>query len=222
MPFNRSIGFIGKVRGSLLCSLVIFCFSLGVLAEDADTQAEGTEAPQNPPPESSPLKPFSTDGCSMWIDGTPEQPDLWRHCCVAHDLAYWMGGSEVQRQEADEAIKICVAAAQGKGMANYMYTNVRWGGSPYWMAPCRWGFGWNYLDGYLPRGYKTPSPQEQRQIDALMPAALATLATDALAHTALSLDSVVSPSSSASSLASVLSSCASSFTSASEASSLTP
>ena len=54
------------------------------------------------------LKPFTTDGCSLWMDGTLEQPNLWRHCCVAHDLDYWQGGSEAQRKQSDENIQACI------------------------------------------------------------------------------------------------------------------
>jgi hypothetical protein len=130
--------------------------------------------------QASNLKPFATDGCSMWIDGTIEQPNLWRHCCVAHDLDYWQGGSEAQRKKSDENIQACVKAALGPGMANYMYSNVRWGGSPYWMSTYRWGYGWDYLDVLWPRGYKLPTPEEQAKIDQLLPAAHQLIRDDAL------------------------------------------
>lgn len=125
------------------------------------------------------LKPFATDGCSLWLDGTPDQPNLWRHCCVAHDLAYWQGGTKEQRKQADEDILACVKQAQRPGMANYIYGNVRWGGSPYWMSHYRWGYGWDYLDGMWPRGYKVPTAEEQALINAQMPAALEVITRDA-------------------------------------------
>lgn len=128
------------------------------------------------------LSPFTTDGCSMWMDGTPAQPNLWRHCCVAHDKAYWLGGSEAERKAADDEIKACVEAAQGKAMADYMYTHIRWGGSPFWFSLYRWGYGWNYWDLWQARGYKTPTPEEQEQIDQLLPAADALIAEDARIH----------------------------------------
>ena len=130
------------------------------------------------------LKPFGTDGCSLWIDGTLEQPNLWHHCCVAHDLDYWKGGSEAQRKASDERIQACVKEAQGSGMANYIYTNVRWGGSPYWMNNYRWGYGWDYFDGVWPRGYKVPTAEEQQLIDKAMPAALKVIAEDAILNPA--------------------------------------
>lgn len=128
------------------------------------------------------LKPFTTDGCSLWIDGTLDQPNLWRHCCVAHDLDYWQGGSEEQRKKSDERIQTCVKEAQGSGMADYIYNNVRWGGSPYWVNYYRWGYGWDYLDGRWPRGYKVPTSEEQLLITHAMPAALKVILEDAAKH----------------------------------------
>jgi hypothetical protein len=142
------------------------------------------------------LKPFSTDGCSMWFDGTPEQPNLWRHCCVAHDLAYWQGGNEEQRKAADQAILDCVKIAQGSSMADYMYDNIRWGGSPYWMTSYRWGYGWDYWEGMKPRGYQEPNAAEQAQIDALLPAAKATQQQDLETHPVLPVPASSSASSS--------------------------
>ncbi|HSC67447.1 MAG TPA: helicase [Cellvibrio sp.] len=133
------------------------------------------------------LSPFTTDGCSLWMDGTMQQPNLWRHCCVAHDLAYWLGGTQAKRKKADEDILECVMVAQGSGMAKYMYTNIRWGGSPYWMNHYRWGYGWNYFDGLWPRGYKEPTAEEQVQIDQLLPAALQLVANDARVNPAKTL-----------------------------------
>lgn len=151
---------------------ILFCFILGLAVNS----------------QASTLKPFATDGCSLWFDGTPEQPNLWRHCCVAHDLDYWQGGTEEQRLKSDEAIQRCVSKAQGKAMAGYMYANIRWGGSPYWITTYRWGYGWDYWDGFLQRGYKEPTPDEQAQIDRLMPAALRLVAEDAVKHPVTSPD----------------------------------
>jgi len=39
------------------------------------------------------IKPFTSDGCSMFPDGTLEQKELWLSCCTAHDYAYWQGGT---------------------------------------------------------------------------------------------------------------------------------
>lgn len=128
------------------------------------------------------LKPFATDGCSLWIDGPPGNPNLWRHCCVAHDLAYWIGGTKEQRKQADEAMKQCIKDAQQPLIASHTYNSVRMGGGPYWPSSYRWGYGWSYLDGSWPRGYKTPTPEEQVLIDQLLPDALQLVADDARQH----------------------------------------
>lgn len=152
---------------------------------------------------SSVLKPFTTDGCSLWVDGTLEHPNLWRHCCVAHDKAYWLGGTAEQRKQADEELEICVKQEQGAAMADYMYGMVRWGGHPNWLTPYRWGYGWNYLDKEkgAPREYKTPTQDEQRQIDELVSEADKIIALDQVKHPAKkSLCCASSASSSSSSI----------------------
>lgn len=130
------------------------------------------------------LKPFTTDGCSVWIDGTPKRPYLWRHCCVAHDKAYWVGGAEHLRVAADKALQACVVDLAGAGMANYMYFFVNTGGSPLWLTPYRWGYGWDYMDGGKPRGYKLLTESEQIQVNALMPQTEQIIAEDAVKYSA--------------------------------------
>ncbi|MFO1389553.1 helicase [Cellvibrio sp.] len=130
------------------------------------------------------VKPFTTDGCSVWIDGPPKSPYLWRHCCVAHDLAYWQGGAESAKVKADKDLQACIADLAGPAMANYMYFFVTTGGSPLWLTPYRWGYGWNYLKAGKPRGYKILTPDEQAQVDTLMPQAIKTVAEDAEKHPA--------------------------------------
>lgn len=130
------------------------------------------------------LKPFSTDGCSMFADGPLDQPYLWRHCCVAHDLAYWKGGTLEERAAADAAMLACVHPLYNPLVAESMYMAVRWGGHPMWLTTYRWGYGWDYWADNLPRGYQAANAYEQAQIAALMPQALATIAADAQAHPA--------------------------------------
>lgn len=134
--------------------------------------------------EKAMLKPFTTDGCSVWIDGTPKLPYLWRHCCVAHDKAYWVGGAESVRAAADKALQACMTELAGEGMANYMYFFVTTGGSPLWLTPYRWGYGWSYMDAGKPRGYKLLSESELAQVNALMPQAEQVIAADAIKHPA--------------------------------------
>lgn len=93
--------------------------------------------------------PFATDGCSLFPDRMPGGPD-WRGCCVAHDLAYWRGGSNAERVEADRALRTCVGEQAHPALAGIMYAGVRIAGGPALPTPFRWGFGWPYGRGYQP------------------------------------------------------------------------
>jgi hypothetical protein len=106
------------------------------------------------------LKPFTSDGCSLFPDGTVEQQELWLTCCVAHDFDYWQGGSATQRERSDARLKQCVKEVGEPIIASMMLAGVRVGGSPYLPTPFRWGYGWPY-----PRGYKVLSESERQQVE---------------------------------------------------------
>ena len=108
---------------------------------------------------SADLDPFTTDGCSAFPDGTTEQQQLWHNCCVVHDLAYWQGGSRLDRKEADQALEDCVANVGEPMIANLMLAGVTVGGTPYLPTRFRWGYGWPYL-----RGYKVLSVEEVEEV----------------------------------------------------------
>lgn len=117
------------------------------------------------------LRPFTTDGCRMMLDGLPDDSIRWRHCCVAHDKDYWLGGTEAERRASDERIGVCISEAAAPLLGDWVEGNVRWGGSPYWPTPYRWGYGWPFWDGLAPRGYKVLTEEEQAQAAVLLPAA---------------------------------------------------
>lgn len=94
------------------------------------------------------LKPFTSDGCSAFPEGTWKQKQLWLKCCTAHDFAYWQGGTYKQRLAADEALKECVADVGEPEIALLMLAGVRVGGSPFFPTEFRWGYGWPYLKPY--------------------------------------------------------------------------
>ncbi len=94
------------------------------------------------------LKPFSSDGCSFFPDGRYSQRALWRHCCFLHDLAYWKGGSEVQKKTADKALEQCVIKVGEVNIARLMLAGVEVGGSAHFNTSYRWGYGWPYGRGY--------------------------------------------------------------------------
>ncbi|MCC2959744.1 hypothetical protein LK540_04775 [Massilia sp. IC2-278] len=112
--------------------------------------------------------PFTTDGCSLFPDRAPAGQADWCGCCVAHDLAYWRGGSAAERLESDRVFRQCVrAASRSPALAGTMYGAVRAGGVPWLPSPFRWGYGWDY--GRL---YRTLSLEEDAQATALRAAYL--------------------------------------------------
>jgi hypothetical protein len=108
------------------------------------------------------IKPFTSDGCSAFPDGTLEHKQLWLACCTAHDFSYWQGGTYEDRLVADLELKQCVAKVGEPQIAQLMLVGVRVGGSPYFPTSFRWGYGWSY-----PRLYKALSPDEKEQINAM-------------------------------------------------------
>ncbi|MDO6561889.1 hypothetical protein Q4488_00695 [Amphritea sp. 1_MG-2023] len=110
------------------------------------------------------LKPFTSDGCSSFPNGTRAQNSLWLSCCEQHDLAYWQGGTYQQRLEADNELKACVAGVGEPEIAALMLAGVRVGGSPFWPTEFRWGYGWPYL-----KPYGELSAAEQAQVKKLLP-----------------------------------------------------
>ncbi len=116
------------------------------------------------------LRDFTSDGCSSFPDGTREEKQLWRSCCVEHDLAYWKGGREEERKSADEALKKCVAKVGEPTIAKLMLAGVRVGGTPWLPTRFRWAYGWPYL-----RGYQEISDEEQAMVRQKIEAAGALL-----------------------------------------------
>lgn len=94
---------------------------------------------------------FTSDGCSLFPDGTLSDRSRWCECCFNHDMAYWRGGGEEARMAADKALRACVFERTGnKALAEMMYDGVRFGGSPAFPTWYRWGYGWKYGRGYEP------------------------------------------------------------------------
>jgi len=97
------------------------------------------------------LGDFTSDGCSLFPDGTPGDRAKWCACCLAHDLAYWAGGTEEERKRSDERLRDCVLERTGdRALAHTMYLGVRAGGHPAFPTWYRWAYGWPYGRGYRP------------------------------------------------------------------------
>ncbi len=110
------------------------------------------------------LKPFKSDGCSAFPDGTLSQNTLWLRCCEQHDFAYWKGGTYEERLASDQALQICVAKVGEPSIASLMLAGVRVGGTPYLPTSFRWGYGWSY-----PKFYGKLTADELRQVSNLTP-----------------------------------------------------
>ncbi len=88
------------------------------------------------------LKNFETDGCTMFFDGPKDRPNLWRHCCVEHDLRYWYGGDSVDMKNTDLRLKACVKEVAGDTWANLIYLGVRTGHLSPIKNKTHWSWGW--------------------------------------------------------------------------------
>lgn len=106
-----------------LAFLILICVCIGT----ASSQVR--QAPAPPPT-------FKSDGCSLFPDGN------YRDCCVAHDQAYFIGGSINDRRAADKELYRCVRSkGNGKLLASIIFAGVRIGGVSFLPTPFRWGFG---------------------------------------------------------------------------------
>ncbi len=88
------------------------------------------------------LKPFETDGCTMFADGTYAKPGLWKHCCTEHDLRYWFGGSVTDMDESDLRLRACVKSVAGENWAYVIYSGVRAGHHSPIKNKYQWSWGW--------------------------------------------------------------------------------
>ena len=97
------------------------------------------------------LRDFSSDGCSQFPEGTLENSRLWCVCCVIHDKAYWQGGTRLQKEIADNALRECILQKTASLLlADAMYYAVMIGGSAFFPTDYRWGYGWDYGRDYQP------------------------------------------------------------------------
>mgnify|MGYP000347838299 CR=1 FL=1 len=95
------------------------------------------------------IQPFSTDGCSAYPDGIPGVDGrAWYHCCLAHDLAYWMGGPKIEKSIADDELNRCVSAESTSWHGKIMEMGVAIGGVPNTIFGWRWGYGFEESRSY--------------------------------------------------------------------------
>ena len=110
------------------------------------------------------LKPFTSDGCSLFPARSIISEADWCSCCFEHDIAYWRGGTKAEREAADAALRDCVAKKTGDpAFGRLMYDGVRMGGSPYFLTWYRWGYGWPFE-----RKYQALTAAETAQSERLL------------------------------------------------------
>ena len=93
-------------------------------------------------------RPFITDGCTGWIDGTRKYD--WSHCCHKHDLQMWAGGSKANRKAADRELKQCIKK-NSNGFHSFVMATGVWIGSlsPIKIQSKKWGNAWGNNAGYF-------------------------------------------------------------------------
>ncbi|MEX1099956.1 MAG: hypothetical protein WEB87_05995 [Bacteriovoracaceae bacterium] len=73
----------------------------------------------------------------MFIDGN------WQHCCLEHDLRYWIGGDKADQFASDLKLKACVKEEAGVLWANTIYHAVRLGHYSPIKNKYKWSWGWS-------------------------------------------------------------------------------
>ncbi len=102
---------------------------------------------------------FTTDGCSAFPNGRLfGTQNEWKHCCIIHDIDYWMGGSKIQKSDSDKELNKCVTLVAGSLLGTVMEAGVNLGGIPSHL-PWRWGYGWEKN-----RNYKQLTKKENQSI----------------------------------------------------------
>jgi hypothetical protein len=107
------------------------------------------------------FKSFKTDLCTSYPEGTRQSPMLWAHCCIKHDMAYWVAGDRVDLKRADLALKECVTEVAGAFQGNLMYQGIRAGHYFPIKSRYRWGWAW-------PKNRRRYTPLSQPELDLVL------------------------------------------------------
>ncbi len=99
--------------------------------------------------ENNRLNPFESDGCSVVPDSEPFSGNDWLNCCIPHDINYWKGGTEEEKNKTDMAFKVCLEKNKmGAWLSRIFYYGVSVGGTPAVKTSWRWGYGWEKSRGF--------------------------------------------------------------------------
>lgn len=112
------------------------------------------------------LQPFTSDGCSLFPDQDYQSGQTWCDCCIVHDYAYWKGGPDSLRLEADQGLRACVLARTGDStLAMAVFRGTRAGGSSYFPTWYRWGYGWPYRMKPIPDSVRREEVRKKGDVD---------------------------------------------------------
>ena len=88
---------------------------------------------------------FYHDGCTAFPDNFPGH-DFYS-TCLHHDIAYWVGGEEAERQNVNQVFKMEMSETGPLGplLAPILYFAVHHGGDNIIseLLGSEWGYGWN-------------------------------------------------------------------------------
>jgi hypothetical protein len=127
------------------------------------------------------LNYFWTDNCSASPDEIPYTIVNWKHCCIAHDFAYWLGGEVDRKRNADAELFRCMSKEGLKynldiflvgAVGSVYYVSVFLGGVPevpytrgFLRNPFRWRWSYGWIDhksGYLKHSKSHASLMESK------------------------------------------------------------
>lgn len=95
-------------------------------------------------PVAAELALFQTDLCTAYREGTIKEPMKWAHCCLKHDLEYWVAGTKEDQKASDLRLKACVKESGSPIHARLIYTGVVSGHLSPIKHKTHWG--WGYLE----------------------------------------------------------------------------
>jgi hypothetical protein len=85
-------------------------------------------------------RPFDTDFCTFFVDGTWTNPNAFKPCCLVHDLEYWRGGTLAEQKTSDLKLRECIADLGYPLLSHIIYHAVKLGHhSP---VKTRYKYGW--------------------------------------------------------------------------------
>jgi hypothetical protein len=106
------------------------------------------------------LMDFQTDYCTMYKEGPTNAPEIWKDCCLEHDMYYWAGGTTKDRNNADLRLKECVEDLGYPVEAKIIFAGVKLGH----LSPIKSKYPWN--NGWFAKHqYLSLTPSERQQVE---------------------------------------------------------